>query len=69
MSKLKIVNKVSRALSKAHFKFQKHSPEILTGIGIAGGDGWGMIFEKGEQVEKLPFEELLPALLKRIENF
>ena len=37
-------------------------------IGIAGGDGWGMIFEKGEQVEKLPYEELLPALLKRIET-
>ena len=37
-------------------------------IGIAGGDGWGMIFEKGEQVEKLPYEELLPALLKRIEK-
>jgi len=37
-------------------------------IGIAGGDGFGMIFEKGEQVEKLPYEELLPALLKRIEN-
>ena len=36
-------------------------------IGIAGGDGWGMIFEKGEQVEKLPYEELLPALLRRIE--
>ena len=36
-------------------------------IGIAGGNGWGMIFEKGEQVEKLPYEELLPALLKRIE--
>ena len=36
-------------------------------IGIAGGDGWGMIFEKGEQVEKLPYEELLPALLARIE--
>ena len=36
-------------------------------IGIAGGDGWGMIFEKGQQVEKLPYEELLPALLKRIE--
>jgi (E)-4-hydroxy-3-methylbut-2-enyl-diphosphate synthase len=35
-------------------------------IGIAGGDGWGMIFEKGEQIEKLPYEELLPALLKRI---
>ena len=37
-------------------------------IGIAGGDGWGMIFEKGQQVEKLPYEELLPALLKRIEQ-
>ena len=37
-------------------------------IGIAGGDGWGMIFEKGEQVEKLPYEELLPALLARIEK-
>ena len=37
-------------------------------IGIAGGDGWGMIFEKGEQVEKLPYEELLPALLNRIEK-
>ena len=38
-------------------------------IGIAGGDGWGMLFEKGEPVEKLPYEELLDALLRRIENF
>ncbi|MDO5400161.1 MAG: flavodoxin-dependent (E)-4-hydroxy-3-methylbut-2-enyl-diphosphate synthase [Eubacteriales bacterium] len=37
-------------------------------IGIAGGDGWGMIFEKGEQVEKRPYDELLPALLERIEK-
>ena len=37
-------------------------------IGIAGGDGCGMLFEKGQQVEKLPYEELLPALLKRIEE-
>ena len=37
-------------------------------IGIAGGDGWGMIFEKGELVEKLPYEQLLPALLSRIEK-
>ena len=36
-------------------------------IGIAGGDGCGMLFEKGQQVEKLPYDELLPALLKRIE--
>ena len=36
-------------------------------IGIAGGDGWGTIFEKGVQVDKLPYDELLPALLKRIE--
>ena len=37
-------------------------------IGIAGGDGFGMIFEKGVQVEKLPYNELLPALLRRIEK-
>ena len=37
-------------------------------IGIAGGDGWGMLFEKGEPVEKLPYDQLLDALLKRIEN-
>ena len=38
-------------------------------IGIAGGDGWGMLFEKGEQVEKLPYDQLLGALLRRIEKF
>ena len=37
-------------------------------IGIAGGDGWGMIFEKGVQVEKLPYHELLPSLLARIDR-
>ena len=37
-------------------------------IGIAGGDGFGMIFEKGVQVAKLPYDELLPALLDRIEK-
>lgn len=36
-------------------------------IGVAGGDGWGMIFEKGQQVAKLPYEELLPELLRRID--
>ncbi len=37
-------------------------------IGIAGGNGWGMLFEKGQPVEKLPYDRLLPALLKRIET-
>jgi len=37
-------------------------------IGVAGGDGCGMLFEKGQQIEKLPYDELLPALLKRIEK-
>ena len=37
-------------------------------IGIAGGDGWGMLFEKGQPVEKLPYDQLLDALLKRIED-
>ena len=37
-------------------------------IGIAGGDGVGLIFEKGVQVDKRPYAELLPALLERIER-
>lgn len=37
-------------------------------IGIAGGDGCGMLFEKEKQVAKLPYDELLPALLKRIQE-
>ena len=37
-------------------------------IGIAGGDGCGMLFEKGKQVAKLPYDQLLPALLKRIQE-
>lgn len=38
-------------------------------IGIAGGDGCGVLFVKGELREKLPYEELLPALLRYIEKF
>ena len=38
-------------------------------IGIAGADGWGMIFEKGQMVDKRPYDQLLPALLERIERF
>jgi len=37
-------------------------------IGIAGGDGFGMIFEKGVQVAKLPYDELLHALLEKIKS-
>lgn len=37
-------------------------------IGIAGGDGCGMLFEKGQQIEKLPYDRLLPALLDRIDK-
>ena len=37
-------------------------------IGIAGGAGWGMLCDKGEPREKLPYDQLLPALLERIEK-
>ena len=37
-------------------------------IGIAGGDGCGMLFQKGQMIEKLPYDQLLPALLERIEK-
>ena len=37
-------------------------------VGIAGGDGCGVLFVKGELREKLPYDELLPALRAYIEK-
>ncbi|WP_032121578.1 flavodoxin-dependent (E)-4-hydroxy-3-methylbut-2-enyl-diphosphate synthase [Clostridium amazonitimonense] len=37
-------------------------------IGIAGGNGEGLIFKKGEIVKKVREEELVEALIKEIEN-
>lgn len=38
-------------------------------FGIAGGKGMGLLFRKGEVIAKLPEDELLPALLKEIEDY
>ena len=35
-------------------------------VGVAGGDGCGILFVKGRQLKKLPYDELLPALLAYI---
>ena len=37
-------------------------------VGIAGGNGEGILFVKGEMKEKMPYEQLLPALLHCIET-
>ena len=37
-------------------------------LGIAGGDGVGMLFAKGQMIQKLPYDELLPALLSYIDT-
>lgn len=37
-------------------------------IGVAGGEDCGVIFVKGEMKERLPYDELLPALLRYIEK-
>lgn len=37
-------------------------------VGIAGGDGCGVLFVRGELKEKLPYDQLLPALLAYIER-
>ncbi|MBQ3970324.1 MAG: flavodoxin-dependent (E)-4-hydroxy-3-methylbut-2-enyl-diphosphate synthase [Clostridia bacterium] len=37
-------------------------------IGIAGGDGMGLIFKKGEIYKKVPEEELLSALMEEIDK-
>ena len=37
-------------------------------VGIAGGDGVGVLFRRGEIVRKVPEAELLPALLALIDE-
>ena len=37
-------------------------------IGIAGGDGCGILFVRGKQLKQLPYDELLPTLLEYIEK-
>jgi (E)-4-hydroxy-3-methylbut-2-enyl-diphosphate synthase len=38
-------------------------------IGIAGGDGTGVLFKKGRVIRKFPQEHLVDVLLKEIENW
>ena len=37
-------------------------------IGIAGGDGEGLIFKKGEIIAKVPENELIDRLMQEIEK-
>ena len=37
-------------------------------VGIAGGEDCGVLFVKGELKERLPYDELLPALLRYIDT-
>ncbi len=37
-------------------------------VGIAGGDGCGVLFVKGEPKEKVPYDQLLPTLISYIEK-
>ena len=37
-------------------------------VGIAGGDDCGVLFVKGELKEKLPYDQLLPALLSYVDQ-
>ena len=37
-------------------------------IGIAGGDGCGLIFSKGEILRKVPEDKLLDELVNEIQN-
>ena len=37
-------------------------------VGIAGGDGEGILFRKGKVVKKLPEDQLVPALFEEIDK-
>ncbi|MBQ8144753.1 MAG: flavodoxin-dependent (E)-4-hydroxy-3-methylbut-2-enyl-diphosphate synthase, partial [Butyricicoccus sp.] len=38
-------------------------------LGIAGGDGVGLIFRKGEIIKKVPQAEMVDALMDEIANY
>ena len=38
-------------------------------IGIAGGNGEGLLFKKGEIVRKVPQDAIIEALMQEIEQF
>ena len=38
-------------------------------LGIAGGDGEGLLFKKGEILRKMPEGELLNALREELDNW
>jgi (E)-4-hydroxy-3-methylbut-2-enyl-diphosphate synthase len=38
-------------------------------IGVAGGDGVGILFRKGEVVKKFPQDKLVDVLLEEVEKF
>ena len=38
-------------------------------IGVAGGDGTGILFKKGEVIKKFPEEKLVEVLLKEVESW
>ncbi len=37
-------------------------------IGVAGGDGCGILFKKGEIIRKVPEDQIIPALLEEVEK-
>lgn len=38
-------------------------------IGVAGGDGAGLLFKKGEIIRKVPEDQILDELMREIESF
>ena len=42
---------------------------MFIGIGIAGGDGVGLIFRRGEIIKKVPQEQLVDALMDEIAQY
>ena len=37
-------------------------------IGVAGGDGCGLLFKKGEIIRKVPEDQILDELMREIEK-
>ena len=63
-----LANQVEQALAACEKPITVAGEAREADIGIAGGDGCGILFVRGKQLKKLPYDELLPTLLEYIEK-
>ena len=66
----KALNKIDKPIKVAVMGCAVNGPGEAkdADIGVAGGDGFALLFKKGEIIKKIPEDKILETLLKEIEE-